>query len=621
MNLLLALLILASPTDRDGDGLSDFEETHKYFTDPAKADSDGDGKPDGDWSERREYTYSVRSIVRVLRPAAAISDDYQDARVLEEHDDYLELEVIHYPLNTVADAIEGGQLEHGAMREYLASTTTSNWDEAMRKQLLAELEWTGGDDRQLVEKASAHLMKRAKYLGKPFTTFFVHFPDGKAATLPGLEQAVARNSLEGMPLEDQWQRELFAKGMFTHRTHGSCTSSAIYLAGGLRSLGIPTRLILTIPVVDASDPLEMQMVRALKNRKIRGTILTALNRAGSSWSSHTYNEVWVGGRWRRLNYAQLGQNILDARFFGLMTHILTVRDWADANAAATVGRRQGTSKRDDAFGYANPYSTVALTDRFGKHARIAVPESHKRLTITDLIWYDSDRRPSGISMNLGEGSGHLLFKVKENSAGEDHTQYRPFYSKAGKSFLLEAEGQEDVDANAERGFWGNGWFYLRIPPEELAKMAESVAYSLRPVDDAWRVADGVKLTRPESLKRLTVIDALWSDSEKLPPTGRMMFHNRPELHLLLRIAEPDRWSRVKRFVQGSAHSLQLVAEGVPELDLLVSPQGFSSRDGTWLIVPVVPRARENLQRGVRYAIRFRDPEAWGVREGLSILRP
>ena len=116
MSYLLALLLLAAPTDTDGDGLSDFEETHKYFTDPAKADSDGDGKPDGDWSERREYAYTVRSIVRVLRPAAAISDDYQDARVLEETEDYLELEVIHYPLNTVADAIEGGPLERGAMQ-------------------------------------------------------------------------------------------------------------------------------------------------------------------------------------------------------------------------------------------------------------------------------------------------------------------------------------------------------------------------------------------------------------------------------------------------------------------------------------------------------------------------
>jgi hypothetical protein len=35
--------------DGDGDGLSDFQEVHKYLTDPVKADSDGDGKADGGW--------------------------------------------------------------------------------------------------------------------------------------------------------------------------------------------------------------------------------------------------------------------------------------------------------------------------------------------------------------------------------------------------------------------------------------------------------------------------------------------------------------------------------------------------------------------------------------------
>ena len=35
-------------------GLSDFQEIHKYRTDPAKVDSDGDGVLDGEWRERRE---------------------------------------------------------------------------------------------------------------------------------------------------------------------------------------------------------------------------------------------------------------------------------------------------------------------------------------------------------------------------------------------------------------------------------------------------------------------------------------------------------------------------------------------------------------------------------------
>lgn len=45
--MLLALatltLLAAVDADTDGDGLSDFAERHKYFTDPTKTDSDGDG--------------------------------------------------------------------------------------------------------------------------------------------------------------------------------------------------------------------------------------------------------------------------------------------------------------------------------------------------------------------------------------------------------------------------------------------------------------------------------------------------------------------------------------------------------------------------------------------------
>jgi hypothetical protein len=95
--------------DSDRDGLSDFQEINKYFTNPLAADSDGDGATDNDWHERREYTYTIRSVVKVMRPCdvSVANDDYQDARVLSESDAYVELEVIHYPFNTNAAAMEG----------------------------------------------------------------------------------------------------------------------------------------------------------------------------------------------------------------------------------------------------------------------------------------------------------------------------------------------------------------------------------------------------------------------------------------------------------------------------------------------------------------------------------
>ena len=88
--------------DSDHDSLPDFQETHKYFTDPHKKSTAGKNVADGDWEERRQFTYSIRSIIRVLRPynLRAMNDDYQDVRVRQETKDYVELEVISYPLNT-----------------------------------------------------------------------------------------------------------------------------------------------------------------------------------------------------------------------------------------------------------------------------------------------------------------------------------------------------------------------------------------------------------------------------------------------------------------------------------------------------------------------------------------
>lgn len=511
--------------DSDKDGLSDFHEVHKHLSDPKKADTDGDGIPDGDWEERREHAYTVRSVVHVLPPVTddVLCDDYQDARVLERREEYVELEVVHYPLNTVADAIVADPRWRERVRGMKAWTgpgLTANWDDAMRKDLVAALKKDGIDaetldDKTLVERASKWLLAHAKSVDG-FSTFCSWFPvdargkRGKAAIYPGLEASAERGKADkGLTVDEQWQRELFAKGMFENGVRGTCTSSAIYLDGCLRALGIPTRIVLCIPLVDASDDREIAFLAdRLTLPGVRKTVKRAIQ-PSKGWTSHTFNEVFVGGRWRRLNYDRLGQNILDPGYLGLMTHVATFSDWADGEMAKTWGTRQKTDgSPKDVFGGSNPYSTIALSDRIGAHARVA-PEwledgGFRKLTIERLYWWGSPERKVEMRLDDPDTAGHLVAHVREGRNGEGRDQYVEFYDRVGKEFVLKAEGKPDVRAKAVRGYWAKPEedmkeFYLRIEPDELARMASGVPYRLVAkngnAEFQWTVGDGVTIAR------------------------------------------------------------------------------------------------------------------------------
>src|SRR5262245_25133 len=171
----------ATEADSDGDGLPDFQELHKYRTDPNKKDTAGKGVSDGDRQQRREFNYSVRAIIRVMPPynLEALNDDYQDVRVLAEKKEYAELEVVVYPLNSNAAAIQGNpnwKKDYAGMKEYLDPGVTTNWDEAMRKDLLRELARDGFDpekltDKEVVEQVSRWLFKNSKHRYM-FCTFY-----------------------------------------------------------------------------------------------------------------------------------------------------------------------------------------------------------------------------------------------------------------------------------------------------------------------------------------------------------------------------------------------------------------------------------------------------------------
>ena len=514
------------PTDPDTDldGLPDFQETHKYKTDPNKKDTAGEGTADGDLKQRREFTYSVRAVVRVMPPynLADINDDYQDVRVLKENKEYAELEVTVYPFNTNADAIRGNpnwKKDYAGMKEFLAPGVTTNWDDAMRKDLLRELAADGIDaekltDKEVVEQVSRWLFKHSKHKNM-FCTFYVGFRDGKPVVLPGTEAAFQRDKGESSwTVEVQYQNELFGKEMFARKTYGTCTSTAVYQTTVLRALGIPTRMILCIPLADGSDPAQVEMVdKGLTNHQVRATAAMGVIAGGTSFASHTFCEVFVGGRWRRLNSAKLGQNVLEPGYLGLMLKVHTFNDLSEAKLAETWGTRYAKGQRDDVFKHNNPYRLMEVSDHFGKYAKLPNPpaddKEHKRVTISKAYLQDSKDAPAEIralKWSLDPGAGRFFVHCDEwlENAG-DYLQYKLFMRRADRNFVLKAKGQRDVACQISMNFYtyhSENLCELEviIPPAEYAKMARDVEYTLHPVNAVkefvWKVRDGVTVTRP-----------------------------------------------------------------------------------------------------------------------------
>jgi hypothetical protein len=506
--------------DSDRDGLSDFDEVHKYLTDPKKADSDGDGIPDGDWNERREYAYTVRAVIDVMAPfdVASMNDDYQDVRVLEQRPGLLEFEVVVYPFNTVADAIEpdpGWRKPKPELKPFLAPGTCCNWDAEMKRQLEANLAADGIDvakldDVAVVQRVSKWLLDRAT-LDDSFTTFAVDFEKG-APRVPAHRTADVEATLKekGRTLAQQWDRELFGKGMFQNRIRGSCTSSAIYLSTALKTVGIPTRTIVCIPVVDASDPREVAWIEPrLAHLGVRKIVKRAAEKSATSWTSHTFNEVFVGGRWRRLNYARLGQNVLDEDFLGLMVHVHTFTDHSEAGLVGW-GDRSRHPLHDALFGGPNPYSCASLSDQFGAHAKVAnEPAGELReLSIGRVCWYDDPARDKGLDTDLGgpADAGYFVAHVDKPGGKAKNRDCLAFFESVGKDFVLRAKGRTDVRAHALRKYWVDldgpvNDFILQIDPAEFARMERGVAYELAwSGADAplrWTIRDGVTLTRPK----------------------------------------------------------------------------------------------------------------------------
>jgi hypothetical protein len=464
----------------------------------------------------KEDTYTITSVLQLLQPVnrADMNDDFQDARVMAQDKDSRTVEVTYYPLRQVSIGENPNwRKDYAGMTEYLKATPTENWDETMRRDLLAELLQDGIDpdkltDKQLVEAVSRWAMKRS-HSTHAFGIWAVHYPDGKPEVYPPLREA-----FDGQKPEKSWtdqqmfDQEVLGRCMFYNKVHGACTSSSVYLATIFRALGIPTRIVFCIPPFDPNDDAQAQMFYSnIHHNRVRETVRAALDGTGG-FEDHFMNEVFIDHHWVRLNYSTLGQAILDARYFGLLTHIYTCSDLSQVPLAQTWGMRFFKHPADQPkLSSVNPYRLVSVQDHFGSNAPVAnppVPPAELRtVTIIGLYPKGSAAIPKWVTEHddWQRNGTDFLIACQEWVPGT-YRQMSAFRKRAGHEFLLTAPGHPDLRAhlNGLSLSDGHGTFQAygaQLSPEDKARLAPGVAYGVQPLNISdtyhWAVAPGVNL--------------------------------------------------------------------------------------------------------------------------------
>lgn len=339
--------------DYDEDGLLDYYEIYRNFTDPENSDSDNDGILDGDWSERSEYAYSIEYEVRLFQPYDLDfinNHPYQEIKIIEENDNWVDVILRVYPYNELKQTLVKnfnwkednlelvGQLEPGYFND---------WDIEMQEDLIALLKSHGLDpeimsDIDLV-KELVKLFDTSRYGYQMYENFSeiigdtgteIHMfdwyvgydengnPIRNKETLAGLNRVndeIDRTMVLDLPKltsatgydwyeEDVWRLMGSSKDMFYKKYHGSCTATSMFYANVFQALGIPAKVMPIQTTIDNSGVerqyLEERLNQAdmLENEYIKGLLVETYNREISG-SNHVTNFVFLGNRWVNVDVA------------------------------------------------------------------------------------------------------------------------------------------------------------------------------------------------------------------------------------------------------------------------------------------------------------------------------
>ena len=355
--------------DTDGDEITDYDEVTKYYLNPLLADSDKDGVLDTDQNERREFSHTLKAVIKLRPPfdTNSMNDHFQDITVIEETPTSLTFEVVFYPnARHIVEEIPFEETSewYEGLNNFLASDALMNFDKEMSSETIKL--FTSGEkltDLKVVKnmynweernvEAMPETSNRSAPYPEPFLDFYVTKDD--EIVFPKKSMIFSKYSSDmGVDYSIAWERDwqmthlILGKEMFENHTHGSCGSTANFHSTILRSLGIPTRIIQTIPILDTSKARQMNLLDSLS----AGTKSKLISNIGYN---HFLVEAFIGNRWIRINNSSFEDHI---EMGGVFIKIIAFDSWKEIDFANSWGRS------------GRPYSLVEIEEQKPIHEPI-----------------------------------------------------------------------------------------------------------------------------------------------------------------------------------------------------------------------------------------------------------
>jgi hypothetical protein len=313
-----------------------------------------------------------------------MNDDFQDAKFIKEENGHLYFELITYPDNEVNKNFNDWKEDPNwltndkknlELQQYLKPGITSNWDNALKNKILSDFKAYGGYDIEsvksdkLVVKTIAYWLERTKTKGEGMlpTEFFLKVKDGKLFVPDDFINAfhnekdvnLKKLGYNSMNDDDYIKHTICGKEMYYQGVRQTCSSAATLINTVMRAIGIPSRIILTYTSYDFSNKQEVDLANNLQNDTVKNKIFKSYAPGGIG--DHFFNEVYIGGRWIRLNDDNFGDNDPNVGGMAGRVRVYTANDFTDFNMLNWFNN-DGKPKEI-------PYHALEMSDMYGVHKK------------------------------------------------------------------------------------------------------------------------------------------------------------------------------------------------------------------------------------------------------------